>query len=61
VFSVDGKTAGTDKKKPFSFAVPTSGLASGSHKLTAKVTATIKKHGKKKRIKKTLKGAFSIC
>ena len=61
VFSVDGKTVGTDKKKPFSFAVPTSGLASGSHKLKAKVTATIKKNGKKKTIKKTLKGVFAIC
>lgn len=61
VFSVDGKTVGTDKKKPFSFPVPTSGLAAGSHKLKAKVTATIKKNGKKTTIKKTLKGAFTIC
>lgn len=61
VFSVDGKKVGTDKKKPFSFTVPTSGLAGGAHKLVAKVTIVVKKHGKKKTKKKKVKAGFSVC
>jgi hypothetical protein len=61
-FSFDGKKLKTLKKKPFRYLVHPGALAAGGkHTITARVTAVVKRHGKSKRVVRTLTGQISIC
>jgi hypothetical protein len=61
-FSFDGKKLKTLKKKPFRYLIVPGPLVAGSkHTVSARVSAIVDKHGKKKRVVRTLKGQISIC
>ncbi len=61
-FAFDGRKLKTLKKKPLKLLIEPGTLASGStHTVTVKVTAIALKHGKKKKVVRTLKGTVSIC
>ncbi len=61
VFLVDGKQVAVDKKKPFTYTAVSTRFGKGKHKLVVKVTGTVKKQGKNKKVKKTLQSSFSLC
>lgn len=61
-FSLDGKKLKTLKKKPFRYLVHTDAFKAGSkHVVKARVTAIVIRHGKKKKVVRTLEGQVSTC
>ncbi len=61
-FSFDGKKLKVLKKKPLKLLISPGPLAAGSkHIVKVKITAIARKHGKKKKVVRTLKGTISIC
>ncbi len=61
-FTFDGKKLKTLKKKPLKLLINPGPLAAGSkHTVTVRVTAIATKHGKSKKVVRTLKGEISIC
>lgn len=62
VFIYDGKKLKVKKKKPFRYLVDPGPLAPGSvHVAKAKVTATLTKGEKKRKVKRVLKGTVKAC
>lgn len=62
VFFFDGRKLRVKKKKPFRYLIDPGTMASGSvHVVKARVTAILTKNGKKKKVKRTLKGTIKAC
>lgn len=62
VFFFDGRKLRVKKKKPFRYLIDPGTMASGSvHVVKARVTAILTKNGKKKKVKRTLKGTIRAC
>jgi hypothetical protein len=61
-FLLDGKKLEALKKKPFRFLVdPGLPIATGKHTVGARVTAIVKKNGRKKRVTRTLSDQITLC
>jgi hypothetical protein len=61
-FSFDGRKLKTLKKKPLKLLISPGPLAAGStHTVKVRITAIARRHGKKKKVVRTLKGTVSIC
>jgi hypothetical protein len=61
-FKFDGKKLSVKKKKPFRQLVSPGPLAPGSkHRVVARVTLRLTKHGKSRKVVRVLKGTISIC
>lgn len=62
VFIYDGKKLKVKKKKPFRYLIDSGVMTAGStHVVKAKVTVTLTKGGKSKKVKRTLKGTIKAC
>jgi hypothetical protein len=61
-FSFDGRKLKTLKKKPLKLLIEPGPLPAGStHTVKVRVTAIARKHGRKKKVVRTLKGQITIC
>jgi hypothetical protein len=61
-FSFDGRKLKTLKKKPLKLLISPGPLAAGStHTVKVRITAIARRHGKKRKVVRTLKGTISIC
>jgi len=61
-FFFDGRKLRVKKRKPFRYLIDPGVMAPGStHKVKVRVTATLTKGEKKKRIKRTLEGTITAC